>query len=233
MSAKKYMRGVQAAFGCLGNWPPITPVAVGDVGILGPNGFQRHTHGLRYFGPSFGVGPGQLVPPLGGDLSHHTVASAELVASGETGEGEVEFTFAGKGQFAFQATGCTSTTMQHMNLAAIESQCLDGMWKEDWIIVTEVIHAERATILLSQSRKASLRLKGPTGIEDLLVADLKVSASTGEVARFLGVKGVVAMFRALRVKRSFFRTHAWAEQVTRGPGDADFGFEDVVLEDDA
>lgn len=228
---KQYIKAIDKKFGYLGNWLPTTPLAVGDVGTWTADGFSR-LKGLRSIGPSFKTRAGDL----SGDLSHRSVHSAEMKTAGEGAGIEASFTFKSRGQFVFQAKACTSIAID-TDLSQLEQFCRAGHWKTNWILITEVVRAEKASIVLSRSSEGSIRLAGPTGLNDLVDAKVMVSASTGEVTEFLGQANIIPMFRAVQLSRAFLGGHK-VERVTRSADPVGrerapdgFGF-DVVTGDD-
>lgn len=205
MSAKRYRKAIWNHFGYLANWLPTTPLQAGDIGVWSAEGFAR-VGDLRGKGMSFGTRT--VEHPL--DFTHREVKSAEVVGRGQgVVEGQrlgVKLQFASEGEFAFQAGGCRSTVIDGCEgiLQRMKGLFRDGLWDDNYVVISEVMTAARATILLSQSSTASLELEGPKSLDDLLAVDLKVVGQQGTLTQIVAQAGLVPLFKALKVEKGWF-----------------------------
>lgn len=205
MSAKLYRKAVWNQLGYLANWLPTTAIEAGDIGIWSAEGFTR-VGTLRGRGIAFGTRHHEH--PV--DFTTRAVKRFEVVGAGQGEVGGhgfgVELDFAAEGEFVFQAGGCRSTTIDGCEslLGQMKSQYRDQQWEPNYVVISEVVAAERATILLSQSQAASLKLEGPKSLEDLLAVDIKVVRQSGTVTQIVAQAGLVPLFKALKLEPGWF-----------------------------
>src|SRR5258707_15241160 len=81
------------------------------------------------------------------------------------------------------------------------------MWEPGWAVIDTLVHANSATIVVSNSDSAALDLtaKVPVTLANLANLDTGLSAKSqsGEMIQFIAAKGLTPMFGLSRVKQSF------------------------------
>jgi hypothetical protein len=85
-----------------------------------------------------------------------------------------------------------------------------GKWDRDWVVITEVIRAEAAVILISESSDGSAELAvdadlAALGLQGLTAgANISLAHSSSLDTKIAGAAGLTPLFRAVRVKRRWF-----------------------------
>jgi hypothetical protein len=123
--------------------------------------------------------------------------------------------FSTSGAFVFQLLGPSvqwiddGVRLSEQILAKFRSKKEDRReWREDWCVITEVVRADKVTVLIANSKSAKLELEAtglvPTGPVPLAAAGVKLSVQkqVGEVTSVLAEANVAPLFRLVRVRRS-------------------------------
>jgi hypothetical protein len=219
----KYAEEIKEGFkNYLATWVPQTRIALGDVGILNGKTFVGWSS-LRAMGypPSqFGASPWGVPAPMVFQSQDTTQigfkTKAELakipgvpqIADLSFG---AEIKFGKQGAVVFSAKDARVQRID--NVIALGKTILDlfyrGLWEEKWILVTEVVKAARATILISDSSNSSLVLKTKAKAMDIADLSANVSAvfSSGAQIRIVAEEGLTPLFRAVRVDDSWWSTN--------------------------
>lgn len=218
-----YLRGIRKKFGYFPAWPPLSPYALGNVGRIVDNQFQYLTT-LQQLGIEFDAVTGEK----GDHLSHTSgrSVSVQIKSAGETLQGTSLPTasagalveLSSTGAFVFQALGPTvyriadQYKLTEQILAKFRLQVRGKrQWEEDWCIITEVIKAEKLTVLISESGSAKVELSasgpipaGPVPLASAGVA-LSVTRKVGEVTDAVAEGDLTPLFLLRRLKRSLLR----------------------------
>jgi len=112
----------------------------------------------------------------------------------------------------FQTSGYT--THQLTNLAEIEAQVLNqyksGGWEKDWLIITQLVEADSATIIISNSSNVHLDLQatanaGAPGLK-LTDASLKLAVvrEQGSSMKYLAESGLTPLYRVMGIRHPLF-----------------------------
>jgi hypothetical protein len=195
-------------------------MAVGRVGrFLGNKLFDPETS----LG-SYGIPVHVEDSPAGSEVLSHTTAGViefsfavggkvpDLVSGLVDAEARVTISFGREHGIAFRASGLRYWTMQDQPKMARNVAYLlkRGEWGRDWHIVTQVVEADSASILISQTASAEVELAlgasaKVSGI-DLLGVELKprVVRQTEMSTIVVNEGGLVPLFKAKRVKRTLF-----------------------------
>ena len=177
-----YKKQISSTFNYRATWAPSRPIVLGQVGKLQDGNFipyttltdlgmtikessKESTDTLDYSsegGVSFDFKlAGNAVPPSASTL---TKADAGIVV-----------TFSKKNAVVFKIKGFS--TSQITNLAEIEEKILNlkknGKWKKGYVLISEVIEAKSASIIISKSKTASLEVKAAVNVgpKDLDIAN--------------------------------------------------------------
>lgn len=212
---KQYLEEIYRKLGYLAVWAPSVPVAVGDVGTIKDTEYRR-VDSLRNLGISFQIrqddtgadytysskGAVSITFKLAGDVpsvGSHLVKADAGISIGFTKENAV----------VFCAAGCKSNQIDNLSsvIKDIEWRYEKGEWPEEHFVVTEVVRADRATIVVSSGRDASLdlRAKADVTLADLRLANaeagLDVAHSSNLGFSSVAEGGLTPLFRAGGMKR--------------------------------
>jgi hypothetical protein len=200
MSVRRYLDSIHSKFGYLATWLPNTPLRLGDVGRWTDTGFQVETS-LRRLGVSVKRRKGTAM----GRLDHTSLQSVQAKIGATSEAAGISLGFGEAGGFVFQAEGCAVEQIDDFDAMGIELLDLfrQKLWKPEWIVVDTIVRVARATILVSESDNATVEIKGPTDLSDLVEVDLAVTAQSGSITRFIGEAAMTPLFRARRVKKGF------------------------------
>lgn len=200
-------------------WLPIAPVSLGDVGRL--NGYQYvPVTTLKDLGFSFDVEKGTVNADI--DYYSKGAVSSEVKLAGRTpppgsplvhGKVGVTLSFKRAGAIVFAASGCRSNRIRdNKSLGDIILQRFhDGLWERDLVVVTEVVSASTATILVASSAGAQVDLvaEGKVTTPSVSLADASArfyTASSRAIGfNVIGGKNLTPLFRAGGIKRTFLR----------------------------
>ena len=203
----------------LAAWPPGSPMKVGSVGrFLGDRIFEPETT-LGSYGIKVPVdddpGSGMLsYTSQGVNESSFTVGAhvPDLASGVIDAKAKVTIKFAREHGIIFRASGLRYQTMQDQPKMARKVARLaeSGQWGRDWYIVTQVVQAASASVLIADAPSAEVELAlgadaNVAGIE-LLGAELKPRVVRHKDMHILIVDegGMAPLFKAKRVKRTFF-----------------------------
>lgn len=127
---------------------------------------------------------------------------------------------------------------QLINLAEIERKVLEkynsGNWDKDWVIVTELVEADAATIIISNSSNGSLDLKAKAdvGAANLSLTNaalgLAVARERGSTLKYIAQSGLTPLYRVMGIRRPFLGSPSFG---TKGEATAaelkeEFGIQD-------
>jgi hypothetical protein len=199
-------------------WLPTSPHALGDVGILDGNFFQRVTS-LADLGIPFEEmppgGPGSLdiVSDSGVQINYKLGGeSSDAMPSIPHAEAGVAVEFGSQGAFVIKAT--RTEEVQIRDIAGLQRDILAafraGQWQPDWAAIVRVVNAEHAFILISQSAHAKVEFSaganvgGPVKLGDASTS-LQVTRQSGDVVRVDGGGTVTPLFQLARIHRRLLR----------------------------
>jgi hypothetical protein len=173
-----------------------------DFGVQFDRRVASTTSSLNYTserGVSFAVKASGELPPLGSGL-----------AIADTG---ISVSFAAKDAIVLQAAGCVSASIENRQELARQILALyeQGLWDEDYVAVTEVVQAGRATVLISSSGDGAVVFKTNGDVQlgplSLVTADvgLRVSGSRNLGTQMVAESGVTPLFKAHGVRKRWLR----------------------------
>lgn len=228
-----YINGIHKKFGYLAAWLPGQTIALGDTGVMEGKAFRRLAcladQGIAFM-ERIDRGP---VP-----LDHTSAAgvtiglnAAATAAGAPPVQGSVAVRFDQKGGFVFRAQGCLGRSIS--DPIDLENQLRaaydDGRWDLSWVVVTEVVHAESATIVISNSDQAHLQMSVRGSLEAAKAslasakAGLHVESQSGDMTSFIAQRGLTPLYRVSRLKRGLFFAPPRFDAVRSGgegdPGD--------------
>jgi hypothetical protein len=218
--AETYCQDLSRKLRLLATWPPGSPMTVGRIGRFLANKVFDPETSLSSYGISVNVedspgGSGVLSYTSAGVIGFGIAAGGkvpDLTSGLVDAEATVTISFGREHSIVFRASGLRYRTMQDQPKMARKVAYLlkRGEWGRDWHIVTQVVEADSASILISQTSSAEVELAlgasaNVNGI-DLLGVDLKprVVRQTEMSTIMVNEGGLVPLFKAKRVKRTLF-----------------------------
>lgn len=215
---EQYTDEMKKKFGYIATWLPGTPFILGDVGIINDNVFT-HVAYLKNFEIQFDT----KVDETGDDIEYSsqgavsvaTKVSGTVAPQGSTlGNIDAGFIveFGNENSILFKANQIKTNLIE--DTAKLGDQILslykEGKWNKHWVVITELVLAESATILISNSKNAKIELKANANIDakKLDIADAKfdfgATFSKGLDTKILAQSGLTPLFKIMALKSRIF-----------------------------
>lgn len=205
-----YLKHLHSRTGYRASWLPDQNIKIGDIGKMEKGVFTRLST-LNEMGIEFRVSEA----PSSLDLDYSSKESLTIDITSEAtasqGKGKVVIGFGKEDGLIFQITNSKLETLT--NLADIEGSVLakyrDESWPISWVIITEVVTTEYATIIISSGSNSSITLECtgnfPLVNQSLANPKLKfnVVAETGNTTKILGKSGLTPLFKIRGVRDPF------------------------------
>ncbi len=237
---QQYTSELHAKFGYLATWAPNLILHLGDVGTLRDHVFEPVTT-LSKLGIPFEKRDSQS--PADYEYVSSDSVSMQFKAAGEAPtlgsaltatQAGITVQFGNESAVLFQAKKCQESTILGLDQLASGVIALHekGEWPLEHVIVTSLVSAEAATILISSGRNGRVDLVGDThlGTSGLLLADASLNLQIAHVSnvgtRIIAMTGLTPLFRASGLKTRLLRrptltrrgrTPPSAEMATSGP----------------
>jgi hypothetical protein len=199
-------------------WLPGTRFAVGDIGTL--NGYLFEKVGtldelkLKYYAE-----PDNDPSPL--DISSESGVAVSFKAAGETNaafdyigaaDAGLKIAFGSEGAFILQAPETFESEVgDRLNLQRqIVNAYAKGNWEKDWLVITRLVKATSATVLISKSSNASLELTAKGNLSGAVAAlgsanaGITVKHQQGDTISMIGGQNVTPLFQLSRLKTGIF-----------------------------
>lgn len=215
----EYMRGVNSVFRYIPTWTPGRNRQLGDIGFFDKGVFRQRTT-LEQFDIDFTVredpSPADYITQASRGVDIKFSAKGELdesfhaIAEAEAG---ARIEFSRKNAFVFSAPHCyeheieDKTQVKRALLRTLETG--EGDWDENYAVITDLVYAPSATIIISGSSNSAieLRAKGDVGQEWFSLAGISVDAepawSSGSLTKVVAEEGITPLFQPIRVKKTF------------------------------
>jgi hypothetical protein len=215
-----YTEEMYKRFGYLATWAPSVTVAVGDIGVLNGRVFER-TSTLKMERITFQKRSDQT-------YADYEYTSADGVTIKVKGAGEapmagsaiaqadagISYFFHNENAVVFQATHCRETSI--VDQESLRKQILSlyekEKWRENLVVVTNVIASQSTTILISSSTSGAMEFTIDASLNPgsavqiaTLGGGLKVARSSNVGTKIIGTKGLTPLFKALGIKKRFMR----------------------------
>jgi len=199
-------------------WLPGTRFAIGDVGTL--NGYLFEKVGtLDELNVKYYAETDNDPSPL--DISSESGIAVSFKAAGETNslfehvgaaEAGLKIQFGSPGAFIIQAPETFESDMgDRLNLRRqIIDAFTERIWEKDWLVITRLVTATSATVLISKSSNASLELGAKANLLGTVAtlgaanAGISVKYQQGDTISMIGGRNVTPLFQLSRLKSSFF-----------------------------
>jgi len=216
---KFYLAHMSAKTGYRAAWDPSRPHVIGQIGKLDQSGVFNVFSNLE----KEGIPVETLADPstMEMDYTSHDSVSISVKLSGKApqagsvltdAEAGFSFEFKNERSIVFQTSG--HRTHQLTNLAEIERLIIqkfkDGNWDKNWLIITQLVEANTATIIISNSSNSSLELsaKASAGTTDLKLTDaslgLTVAREKGSTLKYITQNGLTPLYRVMGIRHPLF-----------------------------
>lgn len=214
---EQYTEELHERYGYLATWLPSTKLRLGDVGVLRRDRFELVTT-LHHLGIEFAArdiseaADYEYISSDGANLQFNFNADAagiEQALEKTTAKAAVEFSR--KNAVLFMAKGCKASHIEQQDRlgAQIVARYDNGNWEKTYVIITELVTAESATILISGQANARAEFSAETGIapQGIALADvsagLRIASSSGIATQILAAKQLTPLFRASGIRTRF------------------------------
>lgn len=215
-------------FGYSAAWLPTTALKPGDVGRLVNYEYQPIAS-LADFGIAVAQADSRGQASLSYSSANSVRLDIKLAGSipppGSTltqAEAGAQLSFGSANATFFQAEGCRTHALSNIrNLElALATLAQNGTWERDFVVITEVIRASSATIVISSSAQAMIELRASatfgTGTASLADASagLKVGRSRDIGTQIIAECELTPLFKAYGLKRRLLRRPKLAQRST-------------------
>lgn len=213
---KQYLKEINNRFQYRATWEPNKTLAIGDVGIL-----EKGIFSLRSSLTKENIPLEVRTDESEGSMKYSSEGAVEIntklqgqasppqssLAQGDAG---VMIHFKKQDAVVFQING--SRTHQIENTGEIEREVLkrfrENTWPKNWVIITELVEAKEATILISNSKDSSIELKANAQVQapsDLDIADAQLQfaivAKRDISTEIVAKEGITPLYRASGIKK--------------------------------
>jgi hypothetical protein len=215
---KFYLSQISGNAGYRANWEPNRPLELGMIGKL-TNGILDVVSTLQ----QEGLDPEVLkdVTPGEFDYTSNQTVDIDVKLAGKAPAAESVLTeadagfvldFKSENAVVFQVKD--SLTHQIVNMGKLEREIIsrfkDGKWPKDWLIITQLLEAVSATIIVSNSinNKIELKATANTGTTNLKLTDvslgLNVAKEKGSSLKVIAQAGITPLYRVMGIRHPLF-----------------------------
>jgi len=236
-SYKKYNRALHQKFGYRATWSPGTPLKIGDVGEIDNDGVFRPVgtlDGMGITGADVRAGSQlenmEFTSNKGVSIATKAKGQAPAVGTHLT-EAEAGFSinFSSDSAIVFRASQPSEDII--VNTGNIGQQILEkfnaGSWDKNYMVITSLVHAEAATIIISGDKGGQIDIsasgKAQVADSDLANADvsLDVKFSNKVSEKIVGAKGLTPLYRVHGIKKRFLLNGKFVARSVNHLSDAD------------
>jgi len=201
------------------NWLPDRPLRIGDIGKLEDGLFTLYTTlEQQQIGYSLREGSSEL------DMDYSSKSSVSIETGVSTGDalslalstpvsGRVTINFTDSNGIVFQMTGAKKNVIE--NLADVEDAVLNkytsGEWPKEWVVISEVVMTDHATIIISTSsnNKIELGCEAQIGFSQSKLADPKLNltliSEKGSSTKIFAANNLTPFYQVKGVYEPFLR----------------------------
>lgn len=210
----RYAKELRQRFGYTATWLPNVPVRLGDIGTLYGHTYER-IRTLADFGISFDSRPPismttSLEYASTGDVYITIKQKGELsIANSALAKADagIIIEFGRAGAVVFQAGGCAVSSIEdQLSLAdKLLAMYADGQWNRDYVVVTDVVHAEWTSVLVSKANAANIEFRLDAdlmhaSLADASAAGLQVIRSHNIETQIIAKGGLTPLFKAKGIR---------------------------------
>lgn len=216
---KQYTNEMKRKFGYYATWNPGVPLQLGDIGTFKKNVFTRLSN-IMDEGINFDTREDNTKTPLEhnsqGSVSVTTKLSGTIAPIGSVltnMDAGIIVEFSKENATLFKANNTTSPSIKDAIKLGDEilKRYNDGKWEKDHVIITELIVAESATVIISNGANGKIELKANADIGvpslDIANADLKLTPqfSRGLETKIVCAEGLTPLFKVMGIKTGIFK----------------------------
>jgi hypothetical protein len=231
---RDFANDIYSELGYRATWLPGTKVRLGDVGRI-ENGVLKVETTLSSLATPFETDT-DAVPEGSLDYQSKSGVSVVLKAAGSLDGRFKALTSADAGALVefsndkailMQLKNVTSqrianqANLRRALLSAVVAADDQKRWQRDWVVVTDVVNAGSATIVISGGSSSRLELKASASVAPASLADATARLTTviaDQVStKIVAESGLTPLYRALRVKRNFWWLY---DEVVTASGEA-------------
>jgi len=215
---KQYTNEMKNTFGYYATWNPGVPLKLGDIGTFRNNVFTRISD-LESFGIKFDIRADETKTPLEhnsqGSISTTTKLSGTVAPQGSVltnMDAGIIVEFSKENATLFKANNTTSPSIK--DTIKLGEQILklfeEGRWNKNWVIITELVEAENATIIISNTANGKIELKANANIDapTFDIADAAFHFSTqfarGLETKIISAERLTPLFKVMGLKTRLF-----------------------------
>ncbi|CAB3761420.1 hypothetical protein LMG29542_04076 [Paraburkholderia humisilvae] len=217
MLHKAYCKELHRALGYFGTWLPSMQLRLGDILTVEGETARPVGHVSEHrltFTPRRSTPEGVIEYSSASGVTISTKIAGQTLPGSMLTEAEagVVVKFARANAIVFEAAGCDVTRIADLTQLGnqIKKLYLAGEWQRDWIVVTELVKADSATIIVSAGASAQADLKangsvqiGATRLTDLGLK-LEAKYTSGLAFKTVASASLTPLYRANGLKRSWF-----------------------------
>ena len=221
--ARQYTREMYRKFRYFATWEPTKHLSLGDIGEMQKNEFIRISN-LANFNIPFAT----CTDPTPGNLEYHSQGGVSIttkLAGTFPPQGSIlnqadaglSVEFAKEKAVMFKANNTRNTSIDDViSLGQTLMQLFkQGKWQRNWVVITELIDARAATILISNNRGSKLELKANANLSapgiDIADAAFQFSpvVSRGMATTVVAQTGITPLFKVMGIKRKGILGARW------------------------
>ena len=216
---KQYTNEMKKKFGYYATWNPGLPLELGDIGTFDGNVFT-HRSNLSEKGIEFEIrednSRSELEHNSNGSVAITNKLAGKIPPPGSVladVDAGIIVEFSKENATVFKANNTTTPTIKDKD--KVGDQVLElyneGKWKKEWMVITELIVAESATVIISKKSNSKIELKANANIKlpALDIADAKFEFSSafarGLETKIITAEGLTPLFKVMGVKKRIFR----------------------------
>src|SRR5688572_12513976 len=215
---EQYTDDLRKRFGYYATWLPGTPLSLGDVGLVKDNVFTRVAN-IEDFKIKFEKltddSPDDLEYSSKGSVSVTAKLSGTVTPEGSSlGKLDAGFIveFQNENSILFKANQAKIGLIKNTNTLGDQVLRLyeEGKWNKHWVVITELVKSESATILISNSANGKIELKANASVDapKLDIADAKFELgaifSKGLETKIIAQTGLTPLFKVKGIKTRIF-----------------------------
>ncbi len=212
---KQYLKEINNKFQYRATWEPGKTLRPGDIGIL-----EKGVFSLRSTLEQEQIPVQVRTDESAGSMKYSSKGAVDIVTKiagsasspdSQLAKGDAGFTVQFKKEEAIVFDINGTKTHQIENTGQIELEVLkryqENRWPKDWVIITELVEAKEATILISNSKDSMIELKanGSANTPELDIADaqlqLSVVAKRGISTEIVAKEGITPLYRASGIRK--------------------------------
>lgn len=215
---KQYANEMKKKFGYYATWNPGVHLKLGDIGTFKGNIFTKISD-LESLGITFEVSTditkATLEHSSKGSVSVTTKLAGTLAPQGSvltSADAGIIVEFEKQKSCLFKANDTTSPSIKDTISLGIKILELyhQGKWNQDWEVITELVEAESATIIISNNANSKIELKANANINapTFDIADGKFDFSTlvskGLETKIIATEKLTPLFKIMGIKKKTF-----------------------------